>query len=119
MSAPADFRLIAILRIAQLVSGGGEGVSIREALTRSGYAAYRPSFGAAEIAGVLAQHPPLLEQWLAYSEDKRTPEGWYVLRDGEVGQLLKPATQRSYPSIEEAVAQFVLKELDFWAGGSG
>ena len=41
-------------------------------------------------------HPSLLEQWLAYSEDKRTDQGWYVLRDGEIGQLTKPTSQRSY-----------------------
>ena len=42
----------------------------------------------------------------------------YRLQEKAFGGL-KPATQRSYPSIEEAVAQFVLRELDFWAGESG
>lgn len=115
MTDIADFRLIAILRIAHLVATAGEGISVREALTRTGYAAYRLSFGAAELSAALLKHPSLVEDWLAYCDDKRTEEGWYVLRDGEIGQVLKPATQRSYASIQEAVAQFVLRELDFWA----
>jgi hypothetical protein len=115
MSANTDFRLMAILRVAHLVSTGAEHISVRDALTRTGYAGYRPSFGPADIASVLSRHPSLIEEWLAYSEDKRTEAGWYVLRDGEIGQVLKPATQRSYPSIQEAVAQYIVRELDFWA----
>jgi hypothetical protein len=111
-----DFRLIAILRIAQQVSGGEGATSIEDALVHAGYAAYRPSFDAADVRALLEAHPSLLEQWLAYSEDKRTDKGWYVLRDGEIGQVTKPTAQRSYATIDEAVAQFVVRELDFWAG---
>ena len=111
-----DFRLIAILRIAHQVSIREGGASIEDALVHAGYAAYRPSFGAAEVRALLETHPSLLEEWLAYAEDKRTDKGWYVLRDGEIGQVTQPTTQRSYATIEEAVAQFVVRELDFWAG---
>lgn len=110
-----DFRLIAILRIAQQVSAGGAGVSLEQALAHAGYAAYRPRFDAADVRALLESHPALLEQWLAYAEDKRTEQGWYVLRDGEIGQVTSPSAQRSYATIEEAVAQFVVRELDFWA----
>ena len=113
---PTDFRLIAILRIAGQVCAGDGAISMEEALVRAGYAAYRPSFDAADVRALLQAHPALLEQWLAYAEDKRTDQGWYVLRDGEIGQLRRPTAQRSYATIDEAVAQFVVRELDFWAG---
>jgi hypothetical protein len=110
-----DFRLIAILRIAQQISAGEGAPSVEAALAHAGYAAYRPSFDAADVRVLLEAHPALLEQWLAYSEDKRTDQGWYVLRDGEIGQVTQPTAQRSYATIDEAVAQFVVRELDFWA----
>jgi len=114
--ALTDVWLMAILRIAHEVSGSGGGEALRPALGRTGYATHRPNFTASEVRALLAAHPQLLEDWLAYSEDKRTEGGWYVLRDGEIGQVLKPASQRSYASIEEAVAQFIVRELDHWAG---
>jgi hypothetical protein len=114
-----DFRLIAILRIAAQLAMGEGAPSIQAALAHAGYAAYRPHFDAADVRALLEAHPLLLEQWLAYSEDKRTDQGWYVLRDGEIGQLTRPTAQRSYATIEEAVAQFITRELDFWAGRAG
>jgi hypothetical protein len=113
---PTDFRLIAILRIAQQVSAREGAGSLEEALAHAGYAAYRPHFDAADVRALLEVHPALLEQWLAYAEDKRTDQGWYVLRDGEIGRVTQPTAQRSYATIHEAVAQFVVRELDFWAG---
>ncbi len=112
----ADFRLVAILRIAHFVSASAGGLALTDAIARTDYAAYRSSFGAQDLQAVLAAHPGLIEEWLAYSDDKRTDAGWYVLRDGEIGQLQHPRSQRSFASIQEAVAQFIVRELDFWAG---
>jgi hypothetical protein len=114
-----DFRLMAILRIAQQVSGEDAGLPLEKALAQTGYAAYRPHFDAGDVRALLESHPALLEQWLAYAEDKRTDQGWYVLRDSEIGQVTNPTAQRSYATIDEAVAEFVVRELDFWAGRSG
>jgi hypothetical protein len=114
----ADFRLVAILRIAHQVAKSAGGLALRDAIARTDYAAYRASFGAQDLQALLAAHPSLIEEWLGYSEDKRTDAGWYVLRDGEIGQLQNPTSQRSYASIQEAVAQFIVRELDFWAGST-
>ncbi len=111
----ADFRLVAILRVAHHVSASAGGLALRDAIARTDYAAYRSSFGVPQVQALLAAHPALLEEWLTYSEDKRTEAGWYVLRDGEIGQLQNPTAQRSYASTEEAVAQFIVRELDYWA----
>jgi hypothetical protein len=112
----AGFRLMPFLRIAQRLGAGASAGSLRDALQRSGYAQSRPSFGAEQVRGVLDAHPALLDAWLEYSESKDTADGWYVVRDAEIGQLSKPASQRQFNSIQEAVAQFIIRELDHHAG---
>lgn len=114
--ADADARYMAILRIGHDTSMRGEGLSLRDALARAEYTACRRHFGPEELRSIIAAHPSLVEEWLAYSEDKRLTDGWYVLRDGELGQVLKPASRLRYASIQEAVAEFVVRELDFWSG---
>jgi hypothetical protein len=47
--------------------------------------------------------------------DKRTKGGWYITRDGEIGRVLQPATRREFSTIQDAVAEYVVLELDFWA----
>ena len=105
----------AILGIGHATSMRGTGISMREALKVAGYAERRPSLTAAELRPVVASHPELVEQWLSYSEDKRTHGGWYIRRDGKIGRVLKPGTERQYATIQDAVAEYVVLELDFWA----
>jgi hypothetical protein len=112
----AGFRLMPFLRIAQRLGAGESAGSLRDALQLAGYAQSRPSFGADQVRDVLDAYPALVDAWLEYSESKDTAEGWYVLRDGEIGQLSKPASQRQFNSIQEAVAQFIIRELDHHAG---
>jgi len=57
----------------------------------------------------------LLEEWLAYSEDKRTTGGWYLLRSGEIGRVGDPDSRKFFECLEQAVADYVVRELDFWA----
>src|SRR5580692_8763508 len=108
-------RLHAILGIGHATSMRGAGISMREALKVEGYAEHRPRFSATELRPIIADHPELIEQWLSYSKDKRTDGGWYIRRDGKIGRFLKPATERQYANIQEAVAEYVVLELDFWA----
>lgn len=109
-------RLLPVLRIAQRLGPGDPAESMRAALRRAGYAGSRPSFGAGEVRALLTAHPSLLDAWLAYSQGKQTAEGWYVLPDAEIGQVSKPSSQRQFASIQEAVAEFILHELDYHAG---
>lgn len=117
--ALTDVHLMSILRIAQDLSRPASDLSLRTALERTAYREHRPHFTSAEVRALLEAHPALIESWLAYAEGKRTSEGWYVLRDGEVGEVLRPASQRSYRTIEEAVAAFIVHELDRAAGLAG
>jgi hypothetical protein len=109
-----DARLISILRIGRDVSPRGDGVSIRDALTRVSYVGYRTTFKANDLLPLIAADPTLVEDWLVYSEDKRTSGGWYILRSGEIGQVSRAASQITYSTIEEALAEFVVRELDYW-----
>jgi len=107
------YQLMPILRIAQRLDPT---VSMREALQRAGYAQSRLSFAAADVRVLLTAHPALVDAWLEYSQGKETADGWYVLPDAEIGQLSRPSSQRQFASIEEAVAEFIIRELDHHAG---
>src|ERR1700761_7616316 len=109
-----DARLAAVLRVCRDVSGRGAGISIREALRRVSYLAYRPMFKAGDLRALIAGEPALIEEWLAYSQDKRTLGGWYVLRNGEVGQVSNPQSRVTFESMEDAISEFVVRELDYW-----
>ena len=114
--ADVNAKLMAILRIGHDASTKGSGLSLREALARTEYKANRPYFGPAELRSAIDANPFLVEEWLSYSEDKRTAGGWYLLRDGELGQTLVPNSRLHYSSIQEAVTEFIVRELDFWSG---
>ncbi len=76
----------------------GEGSSLREALERTCYRDHRPQFSAADLIPLIEADPALITQWAMYSEDKRTSGGF--------------ALGGSSP---QAVADYVVRELDFWA----
>jgi hypothetical protein len=107
--------LLRILGIGHASSMGGDGISMREALQITGYAEHRPGVTAAELRRLVVNHPELIEQWLSYSEDKRTDGGWYIRRDGKIGRVQKPGTESQYAIIQDAVSEYVVQELDFWA----
>jgi hypothetical protein len=71
--------LLAILRIGHETSIRGAGVSIAEALSRTRYRELCPQFGDSDLLAHLRSHPALIEQWLVYSEDKRTDGGRLIL----------------------------------------
>lgn len=110
-----DNDLLAILRIGHETSMRGAGLSLRDALLRTRYSELRPSFGESDLLLYLRECPSLLDEWVLYSEDKRTDGGWYLLQDGTIGKSRPPGEKIQFPSLEQAVAAYVLRELDFWA----
>lgn len=104
-----------VLSIGHTTSMRGEGRSLRDAIARSGYRKVKPALQWQDLLPYIKQQPELVEQWLMYSEDKRTGGGWYVTRDAVVGRLAPTRTSETFDSIEQAVAVFVIRELDFWA----
>jgi hypothetical protein len=108
--------LLTILSIGHDTSMRGEGLSLNDALKRSRYLAVRPGIYVDEIISALKDDPNLVLQWITYSEDKRTSGGWYILAEkNEIGQITSEVPITTFDSIEEAVAHYVLHELDFWA----
>jgi hypothetical protein len=108
-------QLLEILKIGHETSMRGQGISLREALAHTNYGDLRSNFGPRELRPLINADPSLVEQWIAYSEDKRTSGGWYLTEEGEIGQVGKPESRMRFDSIEEAVAEYVVLELDFWA----
>lgn len=107
-------QLQAILKIGHETSMRGRGISLRDALIQTKYAELRPNFGPKELMPLIQGNPSLTEEWIAYSEDKRTSGGWYLTQGGEIGRVGIPESRTQFGSIEEAVAEFVVRELDYW-----
>jgi len=114
MESPGN-PLLNILQIGHDASIRGVGLSLRDAIAQSGYKALRPSFTAADLVPLLQENRHFVQQWLDYSGDKRTNGGWYLLGSGQIGEAATNSTMR-FPSMELAVANYVIRELDFWAG---
>jgi hypothetical protein len=112
---PKPETIMAILSIAHETSMRGQGLSLCEAMSRSGYREAPGLFAARDLAPVIREHQEFVEHWLAYSEDKRTSGGWYVTRAGEIGRVGVPDSHESFGAIEDAVAEYVIRELDYWA----
>lgn len=112
----ASKQLLEVLSIAHDASFRGEGLSIRDALKRSRYDERRESIKIDEVISALKDNPELVLQWIMFSEDKRTNGGWYILSDKhEIGKIGDDSATFIFDGIEEAVAYYVLHELDFWA----
>lgn len=95
---PSPKELQRILAIGHDTSMRGEGISLSDAIRRTQYVSLRARFNAADLVPVIRAHPELILQWLMYSEDKRT-NGGCALEDNS----------------PEQVADYVIRELDFWA----
>ena len=115
LNSDREAALFGVLRIGHATSMRGPGLSLRDALERATYVDLRSKFGADDLVPILDSRPSLIEEWVAYSEDKRTSGGWYLLRSCEIGTVETPKQQRRFSSMSKAVAGFVVAELDFWA----
>jgi hypothetical protein len=89
--------LLRILKIGHDASMRGEGISLRDALERADYRNLRPRFDASDLIPIIREHPELIQEWLMYSEDKRTSGGFALENESAAG-----------------VADYVVRELDFW-----
>ena len=114
--------LRAMLRIGHDASMRGSGRSLRDLLASKRYLELRPWIDEGAMVQAIHNEPELVDQWIAYSEDKRTSGGWWLLGNranwevGRFGDLGKPAIRDAFDSAEIATAVYVLRELDFWAG---
>jgi hypothetical protein len=95
--------------------------SLEALLQASSYRAVREELDAAQIEDILKSKPDLIEDWLHFSEDKRTTYGWsfYPVSDAWVVSQPFPKqgapVERRHGSASAACADYILTELDFWA----
>jgi hypothetical protein len=104
-----------ILGVAHAVCGQGEGLSIREAMARTKYAELREQFSARDLVSLIRDAPKLAEDWFGFSCDKRCSGGWYLTDDYKC--ILRSTPQEesySFVTVEEGIANYVVRELDFW-----
>ena len=105
-------QLLAILGIARETSHRGRGLSLRDALLETCYSELKPNLEAGELIPLLSEHPELVEDWIAYSQDKRTSEGWALLESGEI-YCVETEAREAFESIERATAEYVIREMNF------
>jgi len=79
------------------------------------YKKLRPNFASRDLLPLIAANPDIMEQWILYSADKRASSGWYLLEDGRIGQVEPETAPIRFASLEEGVAEYVVRELDFWS----
>jgi hypothetical protein len=109
-------QLFGILRIARDTSFRGEGISMKEALKRSSFDELRNAFGPQDLVPMLSVNPELMQDWLRFCQDKRTRGGCCVFENSfEVGVLGSSEFTVRFDSLEAAVADFVVCELDYWS----
>jgi hypothetical protein len=88
-------------------------------LQTSGYLRCPDAITEELLERTLLAQPELIEEWVLLSLDKRTSEGWYLLRPGtqsagpnwEVGYHPRPGRQ-SFPNAARACAFFVKREVE-------
>lgn len=93
-------------------------VSVYSLLRDSGYFATHEQVTESEIHRVLVRHPECVNEWLSYSEDRRTGAGWFIQRSAKgfhVGYY--PAGSSSHSPVDYsdetvACAAFIKHEAE-------
>ncbi len=92
--------------------------SIYSLLKGSGYFELYERVSESGILEVLTQYPECVNQWLDWSENKRTNSGWYFKQD-ERGKyivgffpVIDGLKQIEYSDSKEACADFIIKEIE-------
>src|SRR5262245_35348557 len=94
------------------------GRSLRDLLRLTRYRDLRAELSEAALEAWIEQRPYVVQQWLMWSADKRTSGGFYLLNpaDGKwvIGQVPSSTTE-TFATGSAATAEYILRELDFWA----
>ncbi len=95
--------------------------SVIQLLKESGYFENSSSITIEDIEQYLIDHPSYVNDWINFSSDKRTSEGWYFLQEGPdwiVGYLEDTTNgfarirEEKFPSSIKACAVFIMKETN-------
>lgn len=89
-------------------------VSVYELVRTSGYQEHRAAITRDSLLAVLSRDAVLVEEWIAYSQDKRTSSGWAMseLFGGGYAVGFYPSGQPTrFEDKAAACAEFVLQEI--------
>lgn len=94
-------------------------VSMFSLVKATGYFEFHDSISEADIRAALARCPECIREWMQYSEDKRTPSGWYLTHNDEGCYEVGYITERgelqqrlAYHNRTDACAAFIKHELE-------
>ncbi|HMM81000.1 MAG TPA: hypothetical protein PKC65_13355 [Pyrinomonadaceae bacterium] len=97
-----------------------ESVSFRDLILNSTYCGSSERVSVEMLAKALSEHPENVENWLAWSDNKRTDSGWFFRRQlaggFEVGYFPhtedRPSLRYAETEIFLACAKFIKYEID-------
>ncbi|GAB3226831.1 hypothetical protein J0A67_16215 [Algoriphagus aestuariicola] len=101
------YTILKILKVGHDTSMRGEGISMHEALYRLNYKTIRHDISAENLHSTIELNPEIINEWVLYSEDKRTDGGY-----GLQGEKLETLNLNEQVKL---TADYVLRELDFWS----
>jgi hypothetical protein len=118
----AEDEIEKVARIAELNSRDESGHpwagrSLADLLSLTEYPRIRRELHEPLLAEWLRTRPGVSRRWVHWSEDKRTSSGYYVVQMNEgwrIGSLSSDVTWE-YTNESDAVAAYILRELDHWA----
>ena len=93
-------------------------MSTYELVRQTGYLEVYDEISEAGIRDTLARYPECADQWISYSEDKRTTSGWYIKQEEDaykVGYLSPKGAKEieiRYANRSDACAAFIKHELE-------
>lgn len=86
-------------------------------LKSTGYFENADSIAIKALEDYLKNNNDVIKEWLAYSEDKRTSGGWYIIEKNNstiVGHLdneIGPAEEKEFNDISKACSVFIFNEI--------
>jgi hypothetical protein len=107
-----------ICRIPEELSLPGSKASMYSIVNSIDYKNIRSSIDEETLSLFIHSHIEVVQNWIYYSEDKRTSSGWFFTAIGngwEVGRLMLDGNitaKGEYTSAANACAAFILRELD-------
>lgn len=107
----------AVARLPRTFHSRGD-LSAYAILEQSGYFDRHADVTPDMLAAILGSDPSLVDEWLAFSENKRTSSGWYFRQGatgftvGFVGDAGNKVDESNYTDPIEACAKFIKGEVE-------
>ena len=111
-------QILSIIHLARDFSKPDNNQSIYHLLESTGYFSNFDQINVAAIQSELKAHPDMIEEWLQWSENKRSNSGWYFKNENGtsiVGYYSGSKDGNSilkYSDLSEACATFIKNEIE-------